>query len=130
MSSSPDLPEVIVGDKYNETCDVYSLCILVWQMLNLERPYYKFKDERDFVRSVAVLKRRPPLRRCLSKTCKDLLEKGWNDDHKARLNAKQVVAHLESELEDREVSRRSLPVRRRSTFVFRPPKRAQSSGHL
>jgi serine/threonine protein kinase len=31
--------EVALGKPYNETCDVYSFCILLWQILKVETPF-------------------------------------------------------------------------------------------
>jgi eukaryotic-like serine/threonine-protein kinase len=41
-------PEVIVGRPYNEGVDVYSLSLIVWQMLTLNVPYKGLQTEQSF----------------------------------------------------------------------------------
>ena len=41
-------PEVAREDDYNETCDVYGLAIVMWQVIALQTPYAKFNVTKMF----------------------------------------------------------------------------------
>jgi len=36
-------PEIVRGEQYNETCDIYSLGIMLNEMDTLQQPYYDWK---------------------------------------------------------------------------------------
>ena len=41
-------PEVAREDPYNESCDIYGLAIVIWQVMALETPYAKFNVAKMF----------------------------------------------------------------------------------
>ena len=41
-------PIVAREDEYNETCDVYSLALVMWQVMALETPYAKYTVSKMF----------------------------------------------------------------------------------
>ncbi|KAL7569346.1 hypothetical protein ACA910_016888 [Epithemia clementina (nom. ined.)] len=45
-------PELALAKRYNESCDVYSFAILLWEILKVERPLSFCKKREDFVRLV------------------------------------------------------------------------------
>lgn len=69
-------PEVALNQPYNETCDVYSLSIFLWEMLASEAPYGGFSVSmlRKFVYEQRV---RPKCDPKWSKTIATALVKGW-----------------------------------------------------
>ena len=122
-------PEVGVGKRYNEACDVYSFAILLWEIFALERPYKKLYSQEEFMGKVFVGGLRPPLRKNWTQTCKDLLVGGWCSDPAARLTIVVLKDRLRKELRDHRCKateeaadndgQRQL---RRSTFVYHAKK--------
>lgn len=116
-------PEVALQQRYSSTCDVYSFSVLLWEMLALERPYRKFRYEKDFSTKVYVQGVRPQPRRNWSDSCKDLLTRGWESDPRKRLTIREVKERLYKELihirggDDSGLTCNSRE--RRSTFVWR-----------
>lgn len=41
-------PEVAREDDYNESCDVYGLAIVIWQVMSLQTPYARFNVQKMF----------------------------------------------------------------------------------
>lgn len=114
-------PEVALGLPYNESCDVYSLTILVWEIVTFGcfgTPFEKFKSLAKFHDNVWGKKQvRPPIPKSLSSVMKSLLERGWSGD----LNVRPTAAQFESELQseclgiDKQIR---VTHTRRSTFLF------------
>lgn len=126
-------PENALGQPYNAKCDVYSFCIVLWEMLSCEQPFTKIKQERDFIQKVCIQKVRPRLLRCNSSNnkkwlpfaCKEILRNGWHDDVQRRWTIHQVKKQLRDELirlrhGDETGIDGERDGRRRSTFIFRP----------
>ena len=115
-------PEVaIMGQSYNESCDVYSFTIVLWEMLSLKRAYMTVaRTKEGFMQKVHVEKARPSIRHSWSRNLRNLLERGWAHDHTQRLTAEQCNDILRNELismrhgDDEGLDH----VRRRSTFVL------------
>lgn len=103
-------PEVALGQPYNQQCDVFSVALIVWEMLNCQRPYAKLKSESDFVRKVFHQHDRPKVpsrghrRSWLVGTtdseviacCLDLLQGGWNAKLQNRWTIHQVQGALKT----------------------------------
>lgn len=53
-------PEVISGEVYGPSCDVYSFSILLWEILCHKRPYLN-EDKQIVMRQIRMHKRRPSL---------------------------------------------------------------------
>jgi len=121
-------PCVALGKKYNESCDVYSFCILLWHMLSLETPFTAFSEQDIFIEQVFQQRNRPPLPETWSLSLKNMLRSGWHHDAKDRLDMSSIRAILRREFgnvcadTDTIASDRKLQ-RRRSTFVY--PYRSQ-----
>jgi serine/threonine protein kinase len=113
-------PEVFLGQPYNGAVDVYSFCIIFWQMLTLARPYDCLCDEEQFAKAVFDNGKRPPTKAGIRKTCKAILERGWCHNAKDRLDISTINGMLRKEVialrkgDDSGLNQ----VRRRSTFVF------------
>lgn len=90
-------PEVALGQPYNETADVYSLTILLWQMLMLEPPFQNF--------TMSLLKKnvyqgglRP---KCSSKWSSELTRlmlSGWHKDIPQRPLMNGMMEAIRNEL--------------------------------
>jgi serine/threonine protein kinase len=125
-------PEVVLGKRYNEGCDVYSFTLLVWEMLALARPYESIRRQDTFIELVSGGggKVRPPLRKDWSQTCKDLFQGGWHEDPLARSKICVIKNLLRIELAARRgVSEEEYDddfCRRRSTFVYQSSRKCKS----
>jgi len=73
--------EVALGKPYNERCDVYSLSILVWQMLSLDTPFAGYTVNM-FRKRVVEGGVRPKLDPKWSTGIKSMLAQGWGDHRK------------------------------------------------
>lgn len=114
-------PEVGLEEPYDEKCDVYSLSILVWEMLSLKHAYANYFGTSAFQQKIFKGKKRPPLPDSWSKPISLLLHRGWDWDLSARHSSETFSAALRAELvRVRDGDESGLEhVRRRSTFVFR-----------
>jgi serine/threonine protein kinase len=73
-------PEVALGKPYNETCDVYSFSILMWQMLKAETPFEHYKSVKSFNAKVFIGGVRPQPDPKWPKDISDLLRNSWSPD--------------------------------------------------
>jgi len=114
-------PENAMSRPYNESCDVYSFAILLWEMLACTRPYDRFTDEANFTKAVFVRKFRPRVNNRWCQPIQATIRKGWDDDWKNRPSMVEVERVLREELirlrgsEDNSLDKN----RRRSTNVYK-----------
>ena len=112
-------PEVGLGKPYNELCDVYSLAILFWEILTLNRPFATYRSLRQFHDNVwrGSFALRPEIPKKTSKTVTSLLERAWSSDLKVRPTAAQFESELQTELlaKDKDIR---VTHTRRSTFLL------------
>lgn len=73
-------PEVALGKPYNETCDVYSFSILMWQMLMAETPFENYKSVKSFNAKVFIGGVRPRPDPKWPQDISDLLRNSWSPD--------------------------------------------------
>lgn len=73
-------PEVALGKPYNETCDVYSFSILMWQMLRAETPFEVYSSMSLFRRKVVEGGVRPYLDPKWPNDISDLMRNSWSPD--------------------------------------------------
>jgi len=92
-------PEMLKGDPYVESTDVYSFAISVWGFFGkemLDDP--NFEDVEDYeglVKSVAKQGKRPVLPSNCPTELAQLIRTCWDNDPKKRPNFAQIIAHLE-----------------------------------
>jgi serine/threonine protein kinase len=112
--------EVALDQPYNESCDTYSFCMLLWEILALKTPFVmctpKIFKERIW---------RPPYKRPLvdlkwPKSIHILLQRGWSGNPKERHSMSHVAEILRKEVVAcRDGNEHGLDhLERRSTFVF------------
>jgi serine/threonine protein kinase len=89
-------PNVALGLPYNESCDVYSFCVLLWQMLQLELPFEKFTMNllKKLVFQGGV---RPKINNSWSVPLGEMMRNGWSADIKLRPRMNAVCATLKAE---------------------------------
>jgi serine/threonine protein kinase len=89
-------PEIFRGERYNESVDVYSFSILMWQILKLQTPFEGY--------TMSILKKkvmdggtRPKCDPKWSQQIRDLLQNGWGAS-KSRPRMEDVIEVLRSEI--------------------------------
>ena len=89
-------PEVILGKKYTEKVDIYSLAIIFWELVTSRIPFAAM-GLNGIQASVAVVtqRKRPRIDNKFPKPWKNLIEKCWAHDPNKRLTAKECVEWLE-----------------------------------
>jgi mitogen-activated protein kinase kinase kinase 7 len=115
-------PEVAMEKRYNESCDVYSFAILLWQMLALKKPY----DNSKLTISTLYTEvwggpcKRPEI--CVSwpKPIKSLLSQAWEHEIKNRPTMREIesVLHVKVAACPLGEGRRLSHDKRRSTYIF------------
>jgi serine/threonine protein kinase len=100
-------PQVALSKSYNELCDVYSFCILLWEMLELITPFLGFTMTM-FTKKVVEGGSRPRINPEWSKVIQTLLSNGFGDIHK-RKTMRQVCELIQSEL-NKEGINKDLPI--------------------
>jgi serine/threonine protein kinase len=113
-------PEVANEVPYNEKCDVYSMSILLWEIMACRVPYVAYSckamEERVFKGD-----KRPIIDESWSQPIKLLLRRGWTADISARPSMQNLVTILKKEITSLRGGDSSglEHYRRRSTFVYR-----------
>mmetsp|Transcript_18085 Transcript_18085/g.49312 ORF Transcript_18085/g.49312 Transcript_18085/m.49312 type:complete len:566 (+) Transcript_18085:163-1860(+) len=96
-------PELALGKPYNESCDVYSFCILLWQILKVERPFELYASNPDsFWKKVYIHNVRPKPDAHWPREIKRLLRAGW-DSNISKRPAMQTIANTLQEAIFREM---------------------------
>lgn len=107
--------------RYNQSCDIYSFGLLLWEMIKLKRPFADQKSLGAFAKNVWETtgpQVRPPLSKKLATPIKKLLERSWNSNLLKRPTASEFESALRVEClvlrKDMRVSHNA----RRSTYVL------------
>eukprot|EP01084_Bolivina_argentea_P165962 288243_1 len=93
-------PEVANTRKYNEKVDVYSLGLILWEMVARTKPFLTLK-RKDFYERVVDKHERPTvsLLDC-PEQLKLLMKKAWNHDPDTRLSAREMLGSLQAVAEE------------------------------
>ncbi|KAG5179638.1 Serine/threonine-protein kinase CTR1 [Tribonema minus] len=86
-------PEVALEQPYNETADVYSFSILLWELASLQRPFDRY-SVADFRDRVVLAGERPPLNAAWPQGLQDLLVRCWAPNAAARPSIDEVQLEL------------------------------------
>jgi serine/threonine protein kinase len=90
-------PEIGLGQTYNESADVYSMSILIYEILALRAAFPATFNVKAYKEQVHVGQKRPPLENVgLSTSVKEMLTKGWHQD----LHERPTMGELSQFLED------------------------------
>ena len=76
-------PEVYLKNNYNESCDVYSFGIILWQITTKKIPFQGF-TRYEFEKKVVYNNFRPKLNKKWGYSFSALLENCWNEDYRKR----------------------------------------------
>jgi len=88
-------PEILLRKTYDQSCDVYSFALCIWELLSLEQPYLDIEDWDQLVEEVAVKGKRPNIPSFVPTDLATLLKTSWDADPKKRPNFGQIIAVLE-----------------------------------
>lgn len=90
-------PEVAVNQPYDESVDVYSMSLVLWEIASLERPYKGYNKNKFFDRVVRH-RERPTLNHADAndwpKTFKKLISDSWSNDASMRPSSASVSEEL------------------------------------
>ena len=93
-------PEVARGESYNLKCDVYSLALILWEMVVGNKPYSDLPNHSDDLRALVTAGVvRPELTQVPDGHWSALLEQAWDADIHKRSTVKQIHAALRVQLE-------------------------------
>ena len=90
-------PEVFRGIPYNETCDVYSFGLILWQCLELVPPFNSF-DLKKMESKVYNGKETPKLNTRWSERLRKLFQNCWSRDFEKRHCCERVMDILKEEI--------------------------------
>merc|ERR1711933_426506 len=91
-------PEVFKKEPYNEKADVYSFTVLLWNILQLELPYFELiHDMSVFTKEVMVKGTRLVVSDKWPKQIQQLLHEGWAKDFNRRPSMENVCKILKEE---------------------------------
>jgi serine/threonine protein kinase len=121
-------PEVVLGQPYNTGVDVYSLSLIVWQMVTLEQPYKGLRSENAFERSVGMKNMQPslrPLPPMLAKCIKPVLRWGWHGKVETRSTISEMRRGIQHVLDRLDPSVCAKPCQQCGYFRFFPVRLSQ-----
>eukprot|EP01119_Soliformovum_irregulare_P012908 TRINITY_DN3387_c1_g1_i1.p1 TRINITY_DN3387_c1_g1~~TRINITY_DN3387_c1_g1_i1.p1 ORF type:complete len:587 (-),score=127.63 TRINITY_DN3387_c1_g1_i1:28-1788(-) len=84
-------PEVLRGERYTESCDVYSYGIILWELKTRESPY-EGKSHFEVLNLVVSHGSRPPLPKDCSPSFLNLMQTCWSNDPRERPPFTQIVS--------------------------------------
>jgi serine/threonine protein kinase len=93
-------PEVALQENYNESSDVYSFAILMFQMLALETPFEGFSMAM-FEKKVVREGCRPRVDPKWPQRILDLIQKSWSTKISERPTMEQIVEILRAEISEK-----------------------------
>lgn len=92
-------PEVRDSLPYGFSADVYSFGILLWEIMQLQTPFWGFDSAKHY-ELVVVAKHRPRLPRRWSSTLKKLLSQCWAHSPLDRVDMAYVYQSLQNQLRE------------------------------
>ena len=87
-------PEVALSMPYNEKVDMYSFCILFWEMATGKVPF-QGATKKDFMRYVVREGVRPDIPYLWSKALRTMLTQGWDPDYRQRPSFHEILVILQ-----------------------------------
>ena len=89
-------PEIAKEQPYNEAVDIYSVGIILWEMLSNQIAFegYSFEMHEAMVIQAGV---RPKIDPAWPSSAQEIVERCWSDNYKERPSARQLRAFLKKE---------------------------------
>jgi len=91
-------PEILEGKPYNESCDVYSWAICIWELFSSQQPYideFGVSDLEELKDIVVTKHKRPTIPSICPAELALLMKSSWDGEPRKRPNFGQIIAHLE-----------------------------------
>jgi serine/threonine protein kinase len=110
-------PEIVLNGRYNSKIDVYSLALVMWEMITKQRPYPTY-DESAHALYVCQRGERPKIQlptNCSCSEWQDLFDRMWCASIQQRLSMTQVVLVLKDIAENGRVKETSSQVSLQNT---------------
>ncbi len=93
-------PEVANHREYNEKADVYSLCLILWEMLARTKPFNLLKRAVFYERVIDKAERPDLSILDCPESLTLLMQKAWHHDPHCRLAAREMLASLQAVAEE------------------------------
>lgn len=88
-------PEVMMFREFNESSDVYSFAIVLWEILTRQEPFSQFRALDEFRQAVCVRHERPIIPPDTLDSLKRLIERCWDKEPSRRPSFREIVVALE-----------------------------------
>jgi serine/threonine protein kinase len=88
-------PEVMMFREFNESSDVYSFAIVLWEILTRQEPFSQFRALDEFRQAVCVRHERPIIPPDTLDSLKRLIERCWDKEPARRPSFREIVVALE-----------------------------------
>lgn len=96
-------PEVMQQQEFDESVDVYSFGIVLWEIYTTKEPFSNHDSWDEFFEAVVQKNERPPIDDACPASLKRLMEACWNANRKMRPSFPEIIFRLDEVLVDIEV---------------------------
>lgn len=93
-------PEVMRNEEISEKVDIYSMGIIMWELLTQQDPFSNHSDYQVFVDAVCNKKERPPIPSWCPESLRSLITSCWNEDISVRPSMSTIVTLLDEVIAD------------------------------
>ena len=87
-------PEVIKNQKYHYPADIYSLAVLMWEIITRELPFQNL-SQIEAAGCVALEGKRPPFPKGIPAQVRLIIEKCWSGKPEERMSTEEVIKAVE-----------------------------------
>ena len=87
-------PEVVKHERYQYSADIYSLSMLMWEMITREAPFKKL-SQIEAAGSAALEGKRPPFPNGIPSYVKSMIDKCWTEKPDQRMSVEELIKTLE-----------------------------------
>jgi len=93
-------PEVMRKEEISIGVDIYSMGIIIWELLTQEDPFSNHSDYQVFVDAVCNLKERPPIPSWCPDKLRSLIKSCWSENIAERPSMAEIVSAMDPIIED------------------------------
>jgi hypothetical protein len=93
-------PEVMRNEEISEKVDIYSMGVIMWELLTQQDPFSNHSDYQVFVDAVCNKKERPIIPSWCPESLRTLITSCWNEDLALRPSMREIVTALEDVITD------------------------------
>lgn len=92
-------PEVIQGNSYNESADVFSYGIILWEITHKQPPYSR-QNGNEVAMQVIQKNLRPKIDSSVQEELQLLMQNCWNKNPALRPTFEEIILYLEKVYQD------------------------------